>query len=281
MNLPSAHTRLVALLGHPVGHSVSPQIHNAAFAAAGVDAVYVALDVAPERLTEAVTGLAALQFLGANVTVPHKREVYRAVTRRTPDADLAGAANTLFWDGDDLVADNTDIEGVRRVLLDDVGLTGGEGVLLLGAGGAARAVAVAVGELGAGLEVVARNRDAAAEIESIARDSGAVIGRVSDPILLVNATPLGLHGETVPQRFLEFAPPQTALDLVYGPHETPFVAAARSAGATAFDGRGMLVAQAAAAFERWTGVAAPREVMQHAAEQALAPGAQPEAKTGR
>lgn len=277
----TAATRLVALLGHPVGHSVSPQIHNAAFAAARVDAVYVALDVEPGEVDAAVAGLTAMRFLGANVTIPHKRAVYERVPRRTLDAQVAGAANTVYWDGDDLAVDNTDIEGLRRVLLDDVGLTGGEGVLLLGTGGAARAAAVALGELGAGFEVVGRRPDAVAEIEAVARTAGAVIGRVSDPILLVNATPLGMAGETLPDRFLDLAPPQTVLDLVYRAGETPFVAAARHAGATALDGRGMLVGQAASAFERWTGLPAPREAMRQAAEAALQPGAQPGGTTRR
>src|SRR5687768_2000455 len=102
-------TRVAALLGHPVAHSVSPQLHNAAFVAAGVDAVYVAFDIDPVHIDDALRAVPALRLLGVNVTVPHKRAAYAAVRRRTEDAELSGAVNTLYWDGDDLAADNTDI----------------------------------------------------------------------------------------------------------------------------------------------------------------------------
>ncbi len=272
----TAATRVAGLFGHPVAHSISPQIHNAAFAAAGIDAVYVAFDVAPDRIDDAVAAVEAFRLFGVNVTVPHKRAVFLRVARRTPDAEVAGAANTLYWDGSVLAADNTDIEGLRRVLLEDAGLTGGEQVLLLGAGGAARAAAVAAGELGCRVEVVARRPEAVTDLDAVVAAAGGVPGAVDAPTLVVNATPLGLHGQELPDRFLDLGPGQTALDLVYRTGDTPFVAAARTLGAAAFDGRGMLVAQAAAAFERWTGVPAPLDVMRNAAEQALEPKAQPE-----
>lgn len=257
----TAATRVVALLGHPVGHSLSPQLHNAAFAAVGFDAVYVACDVAPGRVGAAVAGLEALGVLGANVTVPHKREVYLAVSRRTPAAEACGAANTLFFDDGELVADNTDVEGLYRVLADDVGLAAGEQVVLFGAGGAARAAAVALGQVGAQVEVVARRETAAAEIAEVAMAAGASVAATGTPRLVINATPLGLAGEELPDRFMHLDSGQIAFDLVYGPSETAFVRAARANGAAAFDGRGMLLGQAAAAFERWTGRSAPREVM--------------------
>lgn len=257
----SASTRVVALFGHPVAHSVSPQMHNAAFAASGIDAVYVAFDVAVEAVEDAVAAVAALGLLGANVTLPHKRAVYLAVPRRTEAADACEAANTLFWDDADLVADNTDVEGLHSVLVDDVGLTGGEAVVLFGAGGAARAAAVALGRVGATVDVVARKAAAATEIGALAAAAGAELAEVGEPRLVINATPLGLEAETLPERFMHLRSGQTALDLVYGRADTPFLAAARSGGAQALDGRGMLLGQAAAAFARWTGAPAPREVM--------------------
>ena len=262
-------TRLVALLGHPVAHSISPQIHNAAFAAIGFDAVYLAMDVRPDRVAEAVRGLRAVGFLGANVTVPHKQAVYELVERRTSDAQRSGAGNTLYWDGDALAVDNTDVQALRDVLADAAGLRGGEGVVLFGTGGAARAAAVALGHFGATVEVVGRRPEAVAEIGRVAGAAGAVCAAVADPRLVINATSLGLHGETVPDRFLSLGPGQVALDLVYGRQDTPFLAAARAAGAQPLDGRGMLVAQAAASFQRWTGAPAPRDVMATAAEAAL------------
>lgn len=277
----TAATRLVALLGHPVAHSISPQIHNAAFQAAGIDAVYVALDVDPDRIDAALDGLQAIGFFGANVTVPHKRAVYLRIPRRAHDAEVSGAANTLFWDGETLAADNTDVQALRDVLAGDVGLTGGEGVVLFGTGGAARAAAVALGQLGVTVEVVGRREESINEIRGVATTAGAVSAYVAEPKLVINATPVGLHGEALPDRFLALGPGQIALDLVYGPSDTPFLAAARAQGAQALDGRGMLVAQAAAAFERWTGVPAPRDVMTKAAEAALHVPAQPGGESRR
>ncbi|MPZ72771.1 MAG: shikimate dehydrogenase [Nitriliruptorales bacterium] len=270
MTSPTAATGVVALLGHPVAHSASPAMHNAAFASEGVDAVYVALDVAPDRLDDAVAGLDALGFLGANVTVPHKEGVYRLVGTRTPAAEACGAVNTLFRRDGLLVADNTDIEGLELVLRRDVDLGDGDSVVLFGAGGAARAAAVALGRMHATVEVAARRADAADDVAALAAEHGATIQAVEHARLVINATPLGLYGEPLPGRFMQLGTDQVALDLVYGPADTPFLAAARAAGARGFDGTGMLVAQAAAAFERWTGLPAPQDVM-----RAAGPGPRP------
>ena len=267
---PSARTRLVCLLGHPVGHSVSPQLHQAAFAAAGVDAVYLAFDVAPPDLAAAIGGLAALGALGANVTVPHKLAALALADAPTAEAQAVGAANTLWWDGTRLCADNTDAAGLADVL-EELGIGAGDGSVLLGSGGAARAAAVALGRAGARVEVVARNRQSGDEVAALAASCGAAVGAVDHPRLLVNATPLGLRGEPLPDgRFLHPRAGQVALDLVYGPTDTPFLAAARRAGATVVDGRGMLVAQAARSFQRWTGRPAPLAAMRQACDRALA-----------
>ncbi|MGH8899760.1 MAG: shikimate dehydrogenase [Egibacteraceae bacterium] len=280
MRFPVASTGLVCLLGHPVAHSVSPQIHNAAFAAAGVDAVYVAFDVAPAEVAAAVAGLRALGALGANVTVPHKRAVWEQADGRTPEAELIGAANTLFRTqdfrtqglrgGGDLIADNTDARGLQAVLEADVHLEAGDPVLLFGAGGAARAAAVALGRIGARVRVEARRAEAARVAADLAASSGASRATADEPPrCVINATPLGLHGEPLPDHLMALGPGQVALDLVYGPVDTPFLAAARARGAAAFDGLGMLVAQAGLAFTRWTGLAPPIKVMRAAAVSAL------------
>lgn len=266
--MTTAATRLVCLLGNPVAHSMSPQVHTAAFAASDIDAVYLAFAV-----TDAAAAVDALDVLGAagaNVTVPHKRVVWEHVTRRTDEADLIGAANTLFRDGPHWVADNTDAIGVQRVLTDDVGLDPADGVVVYGAGGAARAVAVALGRLGARVRVEARRAAPAAQVQELAATCGAQELPGGSPVrLVVNATPLGLHGETVPEHLLELTAHQAVLDLVYGPQPTPLVADARRRGLDAWDGLGMLVAQAAVAFERWTGRPAPLEAMRAAADAAL------------
>lgn len=273
--MTTARTRLACLLGHPVAHSASPQIHTAAFAAAGVDAVYVAFDVSPGDLPAAVAGLRRLGVLGANVTVPHKRAVLALADARTPEANAVGAANTLLFDGDAVTADNTDARGLRTALERDVGLRSGDAAVIFGAGGAARAAAVALGRLGARVRVEARRADAAQDVTAVARAAGAATGEAGVPRLVVNATPLGLRGEALPDRFMGLSADQVALDLVYRHESTPFLRAARRAGAAAHDGLGMLVAQAAWSFERWTGLPAPVEDMARAARAALHPAPAP------
>lgn len=248
---------------------MSPHLHTAAFAACGIDAVYVACAVTDVPV--AVDGLDALGALGANITVPYKRAVWEHVTRRTDEAELVGAANTLFRDNGGWVADNTDAVGVQRVLVDDVGLQSGDGVVIFGAGGAARAVAVALGRLGARVRVDARRPGPAAEVQRLASAAGADGLPVDAQVrLVVNATPVGLHGEAPPDRLLlHLADDQMVLDLVYGVQPTPLVVEARRRGLPAWDGLGMLVAQAAAAFERWTDHPAPLDAMHDAARATL------------
>jgi shikimate dehydrogenase len=262
----TAATRLVALLGHPVAHSLSPQIHSAAFTAAGVDAVYLALDVGPEDLADAITGLRAARFLGANLTVPHKLAVLDLVDAVTDEVTAVGAANTLFWRQGRLVADNTDAIGLQRAVTREIGVHPGDHVLIYGAGGAARAAAVAFARLGAAVVVRARRADVAAQVHELARTHGAAApDSAARPRVVVNATPLGLDGESLPDELMALHPDQVALDLIYGP--TPFLAAAEGRGALAVDGLGMLIGQAAAAFERWTRQPAPIEAMTAAARR--------------
>lgn len=267
---PRASTRLVALLGSPVAHSITPQIQSAAFAACGLDVVALAFEVHADDLAVAVAGLGALGVLGANITIPHKQAVMELADERTAEAMEVGAANTLYWREGRLVADNTDAGGLQQVLESDVGLAPGDGAVIIGAGGAARAAGVALVRAGARVEVVARRPEAAAALAERLTALGGVVGPVERPRLVVNATPVGLHGETLPERFLHLSPGQVALDLLYGAVPTPFLQAAELAGASALDGLGLLLAQGALAFERWTGQVAPLEEMRQAAIAALA-----------
>jgi shikimate dehydrogenase len=274
-------TAVVRIFGHPVGHSISPAIHNAAFAALDIDAVYKATDVPPADLPQAVADLRAQRLLGANCTIPHKLAVLDLVDERTDETRLIGAANTLFWRDDALVADNTDAGGLERAIRAEwPDLAGGRAVLL-GSGGAARAAAVALARLGCSVTVLARREVPAESVAATAASVGVeAVGMglafapaaVAEADLVVNATPLGLRGETLPEPFMNLAPGQIALDLVYGPAATPFVAAARERGARAADGLGMLVGQAALAFQRWTGREAPLATMEAAANAALGRG---------
>lgn len=258
----TAATRLLCVLGHPVAHSRSPELHSAAIAATGVDAVYLAFDVAPEAFAAAIAGLRALRgWLGANVTIPHKAAALALADAATEEAAFVGAANTLFWDEQGrLVADNTDAVGLQQVLADDIGVAPGDRAVIVGSGGAARAAAVALGRLGAAVAVDARRPEAGAEVAELAvRAGGAAGADEGPPRLVVNATPLGRHGERLPERWMGLGAGQVALDLNVDPEPSPFLRAAAAGGARAVDGRGMLVAQAVAAFARWTGTRVPPE----------------------
>ena len=260
----TASTRLLCLLGHPVAHSRSPQLHSAAIAAAGHDAVYVALDVAPGDLPAAVAGLRAVGFLGANVTLPHKAEALALADDATEEARFVGVANTLFWEGDRLVADNTDATGLRDVLADGCGVGPGDPVTIVGSGGAARAAAVALGRLGAATSVHARRPAAAEAIVDLARQAGGAALDGQPPRVVVNATPLGRHSEPLPDAFMDLGPGQVALDLNYE-GGSPFLRSAEAAGGLALDGMGMLIAQAEQAFRRWFGDVPPAGAMASAA----------------
>lgn len=279
---PTAATRFVALLGWPARHSLSPEMHNAAFAEHRLDLVYLALPVPPERLLAVVEALGSVGAVGANVTVPHKQTVIAACDALTEEARLVGAVNTLSWGPDGLFGDNTDASGLQTVLSDDIGLRGGAACVVLGTGGAARAAAVALGRLGAQVTVVGRRPQAAAELAGLAGRCGAagaqgidlaegelVASAVEEAAVLVNATPLGMSGESLPAPFHALRAQQVALDLVYRPPETPFLAAARAAGAETHHGLGMLVGQASASYRRWTGREAPVGTMSAVALRAL------------
>lgn len=221
-------TRLVALLGHPVAHSLSPRMQNAAFAARGLDWAYVALDVAPEELEAAVRGLVATGFVGANVTIPHKR----AAARLCDEAD-GDAVNTLVFADGRIAGFNTDQEIVAGIE--------SQCVCLIGAGGAAAALLP-------GLRGEVRQFSRRGEWPPDAEGCD----------LVVNATPVR------DELLVELHAGQTVVELAYGDGETALVRAARAAGCAVIDGREALVRQGAASFERWTGVPAPVSAMRAA-----------------
>ncbi|MTV25532.1 shikimate dehydrogenase [Nitriliruptoraceae bacterium ZYF776] len=279
---PTAHTRVVGLLGWPVRHSVSPAMHNAAFREQRLDLVYVALPTPADQLGGVVAALGAVGAVGANVTVPHKVAVRELCDTLTDEAALVGAVNTLAWTTDGLVGDNTDAVGLADALTADGAAAADDEVVLFGTGGAARAAAVATGRLGCRVQVVGRRPDAAEELANLAERAGAPavgavpldeLARVRDVVArartVVNATPLGMGEEELPEPFTTLAKGQVAYDLVYTPPETPFLAAARSRGAQSHHGLGMLVGQAAASYRRWTAREAPVATMSAAAISAL------------
>jgi shikimate dehydrogenase len=260
------------VIGWPVAHSLSPAIHNSAFEALGLDWVYVPLPVRPGRVPDALAGLVGLGLAGANVTMPHKTAIADLLEDLSEDARRLQAVNTILVGGDRLAGHNTDAPGFDRFLRRDAGFDpAGRSALLFGAGGAARACALALARGGLRVLTVAvrepdRAGGVAGSIEGFDTELEVVRievapGRPSD--LVVNATPLGARGERLPLPPL--GPETLGVDLLYHPRQTPLQAAVRAAGGAAFGGMGLLLHQAALSFELWTGQPAPLDVMSAAA----------------
>ncbi|RLB55236.1 MAG: shikimate dehydrogenase [Deltaproteobacteria bacterium] len=278
-------TKRFAVIGDPIAHSRSPVMHEAAYRALGIDATYERVRVRPDELAAFIAGAEAEGYQGLNVTLPHKSAVIALIHEVTPTAARIGAVNTITIRGGALYGDNTDARGLVRSL-EDAGF-GAEGarVVVLGAGGAARAAVVGLSEAGAAEILVAARRPSAASklAEALATDAPAPItGHGFDDLervfagadLLVQATSATLAGSDassdVAIRFADglpwdaLAPSATVTDLVYQPLETTVLRAARARGHRAIDGLGMLIHQGALAFEGWLGVAAPVAVMRAA-----------------
>lgn len=258
--------RVFALLGRPVAHSLSPRMHNAAFAAMGIDATYVALDCTAATLPALITALVEGGG-GGNVTIPHKHIAAAAVTRMVGIPQ--DACNTFWPEEGNAVGTNTDVDGILAAL--DRLEAGASGWLIIGTGGSALAAAAAAARRGAGVAVISRSEARAAEFLGRAEQLGARRADATECTLSINATPLGLQdSDHLPLRPDAVPQARFALDLVYRAGETPWVRAMRSAGVQASDGREVLVGQGAAAFERWfPGRSAPIEIMRAAVRAAL------------
>lgn len=260
-------TALAGVLGWPVRHSRSPAMHNAAFSALGLDWRYLRLPIPPGRFEESVRALPASGYRGANVTLPYKLAALAVATEATPAARAIGAANTLTFVDGTIVADNTDAGGFLDALPGSVGAIR---ALVLGAGGAGRAVAWALREAGAA-EVSVWNRSSARASELAAELGVRHVEAPENADLVVNCTTVGLdpavdQAEAIMALGLSnLTPPALVVDLVYGAHETPVRAWGDRAGARVVDGLEVLVRQGARSFRSWTGVDPPLEVMREAA----------------
>ncbi len=252
--------RLV-LLGDPVGHSRSPAIQNAALSAVGIEGTYEARRVDEAGMVVAVDEIRYGRLDGANVTMPHKQVAFELADRVAEAALRSGAVNTFVRSAGEVWGYNTDVDGIRFVLT-TIGLPDDVPVLILGTGGAAAGAVVAVAERT--VMISGRRADAAADLLARTRIEGTVVpwGSAVDGAVVVNTTPLGMNGESLPGEILTGA--SGFFDLTYGSVESPSVTRARSLGLPVADGREMLIAQAAAAFEIWTGVPAPIEAMRSA-----------------
>ncbi|HCU37436.1 MAG TPA: shikimate dehydrogenase [Armatimonadetes bacterium] len=281
-------TRVVGVFGWPVGHSLSPPMHNAAFAELGLNWVYVPFEVRPDDLAKAVSGVGALGLAGVNVTIPHKGGVAGLVDHLDPFAAALQAVNTVVVADDGLHGYNTDGPGFVASMAEKGWSPGGRQVAIVGAGGSARSVAASM-VYGDAVSVTIVNRTAekasalaelvrplcvgcACRVEACGLDEQAARDAVTRADIVVDCTSVGMHPHTdvepvVPAEWLH--PGQLVCDLTYNPRETVLLTAAAARGAETLEGAGMLVHQGAIAFEHWTGVPAPVETMRSALLAAL------------
>lgn len=264
-------TQLLSVVGDPIAHSLSPIMHNTAIQALGLDAVYVPFRASPSALTHVLRGFQATGVAG-NLTVPHKVAAANLIIRLSERAKELEAVNTFWTEGDRLAGDNTDLPG----LLDVLDQAQAESPwLLLGTGGSARAAVLAARQHG--VKVLIRSRDPARARDFVQwsqkRNADVLIDDGRQVGTVINTTPLGLHkDDALPVAFNRVEGAKVAIDLVYARGGTQWVRACREREMRAMDGRGLLVAQGAHAFERFfDGYEAPREIMAAAVEQALRP----------
>jgi shikimate dehydrogenase len=280
-------TRAAYVIGKPIGHSLSPHMHNAAFAACGLDCHYEAVEIEASDLGDWAARMRGSDAYGFNVTVPHKEGIVRHLDDLEGDAALCGAVNTVrVAPGDQprLLGTNTDTLGFRRSLHEEAGTSlEGQRVVLLGAGGAARAIAVVALQDGAAELVIAnrhveRAHDLVAALSALVGSTRVCVAKLepaalapvlADGDIVVNATSVGLRSWDAPIRTEMISPTSLVVDIVYNPLRTALLTGAERQGARVLGGLGMLVFQAAAAFELWTGVPAPVAAMRSAAEKAL------------
>jgi shikimate dehydrogenase len=277
----------LVVLGYPLSHTVSPAMHNAALQTVGLEGKYEALSIEPSRLSEIVATIRSDGYSGANVTVPHKEAVIPLIDGLTPVAEAIGAVNTLVKKDGRLIGHNTDAAGLLADLYAHGVHFSHRPILILGAGGAARAAVAACAGVGAEaqIRVIARRREQAESLRSIIKDAKVsknfqifpwtplgFLEASDNCALIINATPVGMKPkvEASPwQPDTPLPPDAFVYDLVYNPAETSFTRQARADGLRATTGLGMLVEQGALAFELWTGKTAPRDVMRRAAEKEL------------
>lgn len=273
-------TQMVGLLGWPVSHSLSPKMHNRAFSALKLNWAYIPLPIAPENIKDATRSLRAFNFVGANVTVPHKQAIMRYMDELDPAAQAIGAVNTVAWQDGRFRGYNTDCYGFLESLRERDFDPAGKRCLVLGAGGAARAVVYSLASAGA-TQITVCNRTVeraaflvddlkldfeAVQFASYSLSQEALRQADGEADLVVNTTSVGMHPHVDASPWPKGVelPPAVICDLVYNPPQTKFLQQADEMGLKTIDGVGMLVHQGAKAFEIWTGHAPPTEVMRQA-----------------
>ena len=276
----TGHTRIVGVIGDPVEHSRSPQMHNAALAKAGLDYVYVPFHVRPDDLAHAIAGFKAVNVVGINVTLPHKQAVIPYLTSISREAELIGAVNTLTFVDDEIQGDNTDAPGVLKALEENSNMSVpvGKDVVVLGAGGSARAVVVALALAGvASITIANRTVERAISLaeemqqktdipmQGMGLADARLPAAVRRSLLLINTATASMDPTRPLLVSADWLQPNTIVyDIVYTPPVTPLMKAAAERGCQTVGGIGMLVHQGAIAFEKWTGVTPCTEAMYHA-----------------
>lgn len=281
MNL--AKLKLFALIGDPVEQSLSPAMHNAAFRALGLNCAYITLHVPKPMLADAIAGVRGLDVAGLNVTIPHKISIISLLDELDESANLVGAVNTVKNNRGKLIGFNTDGEGALRALEEKIGSVKGKEVVLLGAGGAARAIAFSLARVGARLTIANRTVPRAQALASAVEQKlstnvkvaslnrAKLIKALKNVDVLINATSVGMHPK-IDKTLVRANMMRRGLvvyDIVYKPLRTKLLREARRAGGKTIDGLGMLVHQGALAFEIWTGKRTPIKIMKAAAKREL------------
>ncbi len=275
---PSARTVVAGVVGNPVRHSKSPVLHNAAFRHLGSDWTYVAFEVPEGHGDRIVESMRTFGLGGLSVTMPFKQAVAAAADRVTPAVERLGVANTLFWDGDEIVADSTDGDGLVAAHHEEFGSSlNGRAVAVIGAGGAARSIIEAVGRAGAS-DIAVVNRTAATAADAAELAAAARVAEpdaVRDCHVVINATSVGMDGGPDPDswpidpRFLREG--HEVVDIVYQPARTPLMRIAEDHGARVTNGLGMLIHQAGLQIVRFTGVEPPLGAMRQALDLIVPP----------
>jgi shikimate dehydrogenase len=261
-----------AVIGDPIEHSLSPRMHNAGYAVLGIDAEYQRFHVKPGYLAEAVEGLCALGFSGWNVTLPHKEKIISLLDTLTPQARRVGAVNTVKIHEGRRIGHNTDGDGFILSVKDKLNGFKGKKAVLLGAGGAAKGIALALTMRGMKVYILNRTPEKAEALVQVIQAEGGTADSgvfapgewLEDVDLLVQTTSVGLRGESFPFSVQGISEKALVVDIIFNPMETAFLQEAKKQGCRTLNGLGMLLYQGALAWEYWLGGHAPLEVMRQA-----------------
>ena len=282
-NTISGKTRLCGIIGDPVEHSMSPAMHNAAFRKMGLDYLYVPFRVKKEELGKAVEGMKALNIKGLNVTIPHKVSIIPFLDELDPLAERIGAVNTIVNDDGILTGYNTDATGFLQALLEGGIEPKGKNIVILGAGGSSRAISFVLAERGANLVIANRTSDKAEELatrlsklfnreaKALALNGENLASTLKETDILINTTSVGMTPDIneAPVTYELLKSSLVVCDIVYNPIKTRLLREAEATGAKTISGVDMLVWQGALAFEKWTGLKAPVELMKEEAIKLL------------